>query len=87
MPDPAGAALDAAWENEWQRTMLDAAIARVKRKVSAKHFQIFDCVALKRWPAAKAAKELGVNIAQVYLVKHRIAGLLKKEIVALEKAG
>ena len=85
VPDPAGAVLETVWDDEWQRTLLAAAVARVKRKVSAKHFQIFDCAALKRWPAAKVAAELRVNIAQVYLVKHRIAGLLKKEIAALEK--
>jgi len=85
VPDPAADALDAAWDDEWQRTMLDAAVERVKRKVTAKHFQIFDCAALKRWPAAKVAAELRVNIAQVYLVKHRIAGLLKKEIAVLER--
>jgi RNA polymerase sigma factor (sigma-70 family) len=85
VPDPAGDALDAVWNDEWQRTLLDAAMARVKHKVSAKHFQIFDCAALKHWPATKVATELRVNIAQVYLVKHRVAGLLKKEIAALEK--
>ena len=85
VPDPAGAVLEAVWDDEWQRTLLAAAVRRVKRRVSAKHFQIFDCAALKRWPAAKVAAELRVNIAQVYLVKHRIAGMLKKEIAALEK--
>jgi RNA polymerase sigma factor (sigma-70 family) len=85
IPDPAGATLDAVWDDEWQRTLFDAAVARVKPKVSPKHFQIFDCAAVKRWPAAKVAAELRVNIAQVYLVKHRIAGLLKKEIAVLEK--
>lgn len=87
VPDPAGAALEAVWSEEWERTLLGAAADRVKGKVSGKHFQIFDCAALKRWPAAKVAAELRVNIAQVYLVKHRIAALLKKEIAALKKSG
>src|SRR5687767_10328990 len=85
VPDPAGAGLEKVWNEEWERTLLVAAINRVKSKVSAKHFQIFDCAVLKRWPPGKVATELKVNIAQVYLVKHRLALLLKKEIAALKK--
>ena len=85
LPDPAGVALEAVWSEEWERTMLGAAVHRLKSKVGAKHFQIFDCAVLKRWPAGKVATELKVNIAQVYLIKHRVALLLKKEIAALKK--
>jgi RNA polymerase sigma-70 factor (ECF subfamily) len=53
--------------------------------VDPRHYQIFDCVAVKGWMAAKVAKELGVDIAQVYLVKHRLQGILKKELAGLER--
>jgi RNA polymerase sigma-70 factor (ECF subfamily) len=82
---PDGFDIDATWEAEWQRHVLQAALERLKRKVDAKHYQIFDCLIVKQWPASKVAKSLSVNIAQVYLVKHRLAGLLKKEVTALEK--
>jgi len=75
------------WEEEWQRHLLEAALSRVKRQVDAKHFQIFDCVVVKGWSAAKTAKALNVNIAQVYLVKHRIKALLKKELAEIERQG
>ena len=81
---PDGFDLDAAWEAEWQRNVLAAALERVKRKVDARHYQIFDCAVMKEWSAAKVARELGVNIAQVYLVKHRVAGMLKREVKAIE---
>ena len=84
VPDPDGIDLDAAWQEEWQGNLLAAAIERVKRKVDARHFQIFDCAVLKEWSAAKVAKELRVNIAQVYLVKHRIARMLRREVKAIE---
>ena len=67
--------------------LLSAALERVKRKVDARHYQIFDCAVLKEWSAAKVAKELGVNIAHVYLVKHRISALLKREVKAIEGVG
>lgn len=75
---------ESAWEEEWKRRAFDMALANVKHRVDAKHFQIFDCVAVKGWTPAKTAKELRVNIAQVYLVKHRLMALLKKELAALE---
>ena len=77
--------LDAAWEEEWQRNVLAAALERVKRKVDAKHYQIFDCVVMKQWPVSKVAAELRVSVAQVYLVRHRISGLVKRECMAVEK--
>jgi RNA polymerase sigma factor (sigma-70 family) len=85
LPGDGEAAFERVWDEEWQRNALETALARLKRKVSAKHYQIFDCTGLRGWSAAKTAKSLGVNIAQVYLVKHRLKGMLKKELVDLEK--
>jgi RNA polymerase sigma factor (sigma-70 family) len=75
-----GTDLEDAWESEWQQRLLEAALERVKRKVKASHFQVFDCALRKHWPAAKISRELGMNIAQVYLIKHRLAALLKQEL-------
>lgn len=87
VPDAATADLDRAWDEEWKQSLLEAAVERVKRKVNPKHFQIFDCSVTKQWPTAKVAAELRVSVAQVYLVKHRIAGLLKREVAAIEQSG
>jgi RNA polymerase sigma factor (sigma-70 family) len=84
--DPAGFDLDAAWDEEWRSNLLQAATARVKRKVSAKQYQIFDCYVLKQWPVQKVAKELRVSVAQVYLAKHRLSALLKREVTKVERA-
>ena len=83
--DPAGLDLDVVWDEEWRKNRLQAAVARVKRKVDPKQYQIFDCYVFKQWPAQKVATELRVSIAQVYLAKHRVAGLLKKEMEAAER--
>jgi len=85
VPDSTGRKLEAIWEEEWKESLLAAAVERVKKKVNAKHFQIFDCAVLKRWSAAKVASSLGVNVAQVYLVKHRIAAMLKREVATLDE--
>lgn len=85
VPDPVGEQLDAAWDEEWKRSLFEAALERLKLKVSGKHFQVFDCAVRKHWSAAKISAALKVNIAQVYLIKHRLAGLLKKEIATLNR--
>ena len=87
VPDSRGIDLDAVWETEWKENLFEAAIARVKKKVEPKQFQIFDCYVRKEWPAQKVAARLGVNIGQVYLARHRVGALLKKEIRALEESG
>ena len=87
VPDSGGIDLDALWEMEWKENLFEAAIARVKKQIEPKQFQIFDCYVRKEWPAQKVATRLGVNIGQVYLARHRVGALLKKEIRALEKRG
>jgi RNA polymerase sigma factor (sigma-70 family) len=78
--------LDALWEKEWQENLFAAAITRVKKKVDPKQFQLFDCYVRKEWPAQKVAAELGVSVGQVYLARHRVSALLKKEIKNIERA-
>ena len=85
LPDPVATDSEPLWEEEWQVNLLQAALERVKRRVKEEHYQIFDLYVLKQWPVLKVARTLGVHIGQVYLAKHRIAGLLKKEVRALEE--
>lgn len=87
IPDPASEKLDAAWESEWRLNIVDAAIQRIKRQVRPKHFQVFELYAVKQWPASRVAEALDVNIAQVHLIKHRVAKLVKKEVQRLENQG
>lgn len=72
--------LEAEWEVEWKRNIVETALARVGRKVKPKHLQIFDLYAMRHWPAGKVAGELGVTRVQVYLVTHRLTNLMKREV-------
>ncbi len=85
LTDLADAGLEQIWEMEWQANLMATAAERVKRRVKEEHFQIFDLNVVRQWPASKVAKALGVNIAQVYLAKHRMLALIKKEVRLLEK--
>ena len=82
--DPASFNLDACWEEQWQENQLRAATEKVKSQVSPKQFQMFELYVFREWPVQKVAATLDVNAAQVYLAKHRVSRLLKKEIRKLE---
>jgi RNA polymerase sigma-70 factor (ECF subfamily) len=85
--DPMASELEGIWEEEWEKNLIDAAMERVKRRVKPLQYQIFDLYVFKQWPVHEIAKKLRVNIAQVYLAKHRIGSLIKKEVKRLETRG
>jgi RNA polymerase sigma factor (sigma-70 family) len=84
IPDPAGSALEALWNEEWEKNLMDAAIERVKARVDPKQFQIFDLYVIKKMPVAKITQALKINAARVYLAKHRVLSMVRKEIKQLE---
>ena len=63
---------------------MEAAVERVKRKVDPKQYQAFDLCVVKAWSPARVARALKVNRGWVYLVKHRINNMIKKEIAHLQ---
>jgi RNA polymerase sigma factor (sigma-70 family) len=87
LPDERADPLEQTWDEEWRNNLMEAAINRVKRRVSIEQYQMFDLFVLKQWPAGDVAKTLGVTIGHVYVAKHRISKLIRKEIEALEARG
>jgi len=85
MEDPKSATLERLWDVEWKKNLADAALSRVKAQVSPKQYQIFDCYVIREWDADKVKKQLGVSMSQVYLAKHRVGKILKKELDRLNK--
>ena len=83
LPDPAQ--LDAEWELEWQRHLLDAARERISHRVKGRHYQAFDLYVRRRWPVLKVARELGMNPAAVYLIGNRLTKQLKAEVEKLKE--
>lgn len=77
--------LDTIWDREWQKRLVVLAMERVKRRVKAEHYQIFELCTVQEWPATKVAKALGVTLTMIYVTRHRIGGMLKKEIKRVEK--
>jgi len=77
------------WETEWRKHIFEIALARLARRVPAKHFQVFDLHKRKNWEVLRLSRELKINPASVYLIVHRLTKQLKAEVdilrIRLEK--
>ena len=80
--DPAGNLLEAMWDEEYACSVRDAALETLKTQpaIKPKHFQIFYLLLVKELSPAQVAKTLRVNVAQVYLVKHRMGKAFTKAL-------
>ena len=85
IPDPSGFALTEIWDQEWQKNLLNAALGRIKRQVHPQHYEIYHLLVILGKKVREVAQTLGVNAGQVYLARHRVGALLKKEVKRLEK--
>lgn len=84
-PEPPDESSELRWENEWRANLMHAAMERVKQRVSEEQYQIFDLQVLRQWPVSRITSTLGVSAPRVYLAKHRVAALIKKEVRILQK--
>jgi len=78
--DEGTSGIEAMWNEEWEKATFEAALAEVRAASNPRHFQVFDYCVLKEWPVAKVAATLGLNSAQVYLAKHRVAQAMKRAV-------
>jgi RNA polymerase sigma-70 factor (ECF subfamily) len=85
IPDPASVELDAIWAEEWQKNLVDIAIERIKGQIGVKQFQMFDLYVLKHVPLRQVTQTLHVSATLVYVTKHRVSALVKREVRRLEK--
>jgi|DewCreStandDraft_4_1066084.scaffolds.fasta_scaffold00056_110 RNA polymerase sigma-70 factor (ECF subfamily) len=78
LPDPASLEADAVWDTEWRQHVLEQALDKLRRSARPLHYQVFFLQAIKGQSPARVARTLGVNLAQVYLLKHRVARVFKR---------
>jgi len=74
---------EASWEEEWEANLLDVALKRVKLRVDARQYQVFHQHVLKGRTANEVARALKISRPKIYLIKHRLNNLLKKEVSLL----
>lgn len=83
--DPASDALGKLWDAEWQQNLFEMASQRVRRRVDPRTYQLFDFYVKKEWPPDQVASKFAVAVDQVYLAKHRVTEMLKKEIAFISR--
>lgn len=82
----ADAQLERIWDEEWQQSLLERAVARISRHANPKHAQIFDLCLLRGQSPLEVSRALGVSLMTVFLVKTRLGKELKKEVERLREA-
>jgi RNA polymerase sigma-70 factor (ECF subfamily) len=73
------------WNEEWEKNVIDAALERVKKAVKPDHYQIFYLYGVKKMPLKKVCELLNISAAKVYVVQHRVARMVKREVQTLAK--
>ena len=73
------------WQAEWERNIMAAAIDRLREKVSPQQFKIFHLAVVRQLSVKEVTQALSVNAGQVYLAKHRVGRMLKREVRELER--
>lgn len=76
---------EACWDEAWRTQLADTALARVRTQVRPEQFQMFEMYVLRGQSGKAVGRALGVSLMTVYLAKHRVSALLKKEVARLEK--
>jgi RNA polymerase sigma factor (sigma-70 family) len=75
---------ESIWQKEWQNHVFAVAVGRVKQKVKEEQYQMFDLYVMQQLPVREVAHRLRVTVGHVYVAKHRISSLIKKEMKLLE---
>jgi RNA polymerase sigma factor (sigma-70 family) len=85
VPDPEGSILEAIWNEEWEKHLLQQALSRVKRQVRPQQYEIYHVYVVLGKPVHEVKKTAGVSTAQVYLAKHRVGASLRREFKRLQQ--
>jgi RNA polymerase sigma-70 factor (ECF subfamily) len=75
-----GNALEDLWEKEWQNSLLQIAIEKVKKRAKPRQFQMYDLMVNKEWPATEVGKAMGVSESAVRKAKERIIAQIQHEV-------
>jgi RNA polymerase sigma factor (sigma-70 family) len=71
-------------EDEFDRELLDEAMARVRMRVTPRTWEAFERTALLGQSGAEAAKGLGMKVATVFVARSKVQKMLQEEMQKLE---
>ena len=71
-------------EEEFDRELLDEAVARVRGRVRPHTWEAFERTALQGQSGAEAARALGMKVATVFVARSKVQKMLQEEMQQLE---
>jgi RNA polymerase sigma-70 factor (ECF subfamily) len=71
-------------EEEFDRELFDAAMARVRMRVTPRTWEAFERTALRGESGAEAAQAVGMKVATVFVARSKVQKMLQEEIQKLE---
>jgi RNA polymerase sigma factor (sigma-70 family) len=71
-------------DEEFDRELLEEAVARVRVRVTPRTWRVFELTAREGRSGAEAAAELGMTVAAVFVARGRVQRLLQEEVRSLE---
>ena len=71
-------------EEEFDRELLDEAMARVRLRVMPRTWEAFDRTALQGQSGAEAAQALGMKVATVFVARSKVQKMIQEEMQQLE---
>jgi len=77
-------ALSAEWEANYQRTMANQAMERVKGEFQAATWDAFIQTAVEGRTPAQVASRVGLSVGAVYVAKSRVTARLRQEIERMQ---
>jgi RNA polymerase sigma factor (sigma-70 family) len=70
--------MEAEWEAEWRRGLVDWAGEQVRRRASETTWQAFWRTAVEGQPGKRVAADLGLSVAAVYQARSRVLAWMKE---------
>ena len=85
VPDPNGPQVETLWDVEWEKNRITVALERLRKRASARQFQIFQLLVTREMDPTHVAKILGVSRTLVYVTKHRLGKLFRQELEQINR--
>jgi RNA polymerase sigma-70 factor (ECF subfamily) len=87
VPDDEVHQFEELWDSEWRSHLADSVLSQVKARCNPVHYQAFELLTVQGWSPMETGKALGLNLAQVYLIRSRLRRMVRDELGRLEAEG
>ena len=81
-------AISITWDQEQQRQIYDQSLAKLRDggRINEQTIEVFELVALKGVPALSVADTTGLDVSEVYRIKHRVTRRLREIVEEMTQA-